>query len=293
MSGLKSLRSRIKSVKQTQKMTSAMKMVAASKLKKAQDQLFSAKGYIEAYASVLNALWLQRKEAEDMPLLIKGHEQDTVHLLIVATADRGLCGSFNTSLIREARTQAYRILHQNEDVRFLVLGKRGVDPLKREFPGCVINDQLDFSIFQGAVREQAVKLGSFLVGLFEKKEVTKISCIFSLYKSPLVQQTVRQRLLPLKPAESLPDLRQGGLYEYEPSFDLLLENASHDLLKAKVFEVLLQRQAGEQGSRMTAMDNATRNSNDIIKKLEVTYNRTRQAAITRELIEIISGAQAV
>jgi F-type H+-transporting ATPase subunit gamma len=293
MSGLKELRSRIKSVKQTQKITSAMKMVSAAKLKKAQDQLHKARGYLNAYHLLLNALWLQRSEAQEIPLLMKGHTVHTDHLIVVATADRGLCGSFNASLIREARITAQRLMHKGEKVTFLVLGRKGTETLKKEFPNCMLPEEFLNDLSKGSVKEQAQKVSLLIQKLFKEGRVTRVSGIYSVFKSALVQKVVLKDLLPLTKPELEQDLRQGGLYDFEPSFDHLLENGSNDVFNSLIYEIFLEKMASEQGARMTAMDNATRNSKDMIKKLEVTYNRTRQAAITKELIEIISGAQAV
>jgi F-type H+-transporting ATPase subunit gamma len=296
MPSLKDQRARIASVKQTRKITSAMKLVAASKLKRAQDQAEASRPYATRMAQMLGNLAAGVAGQEGAPPLLGGNGAEQKHLLIVATADRGLCGGFNSTIARGARRRIQELQGQGKDVRIICVGRKGRDALRRQYGSLIIDSftevdrpRLGFPV--------ANKIAQRVSDLFAAGEFDVATIIYNRFKSALSQIVTRQQLIPFggepasATAEAAPAAR--AIYEYEPSEEDILDVLLPRNLAIQVFRALLENNASEQGSRMTAMENATRNAGDMIGKLTTRYNRTRQAQITKELIEIISGAEAV
>jgi F-type H+-transporting ATPase subunit gamma len=296
MPSLKDLRVRIASVKSTQKITSAMKMVAAAKLKRAQVAAEQGRPYAESMERMLSGLLAGMSSRDNAPKLLTGHGREQKHLLVVVTSDRGLAGGFNGNIAREARRKISSLQREGKEVKVLIIGRKGRDALRRDH-GRLIIDTVENVTRNGAQFEPARELSRRLRKMFEAGEFDVCTLLFNTFKSAISQVVTAKQIIPL-PVEALtpaatPAAPQGGVYEMEPDDEALL----HDLLPANVsmqlFRALLESYASEQGARMTAMDNATRNAGDMIGRLTLTYNRSRQAAITKELIEIISGAEAV
>jgi len=298
MPSLKDLRVRIKSVKSTQKITSAMKMVAAAKLRRAQEQAESARPYADRMSRMLESLAAAYEGRANAPPLLAGLGNDDRHLVIVATSDRGLCGGFNSSVVREARRLIRELLTDGKDVKILCIGRKGRDQLKRDHARRIVATVEDV----GKPRltfAAADAIQKRLLAMFESGEFGVATIIYSRFKSAISQVVTRQRLIPLPLPEAegeavsprAPAARP--TYEYEPSEEELLDELLTRNLAVQVFRALMESWASEQGARMTAMDNATRNAGDMIDRLTLFYNRTRQAYITKELIEIISGAEAL
>ncbi|MEZ5774549.1 MAG: F0F1 ATP synthase subunit gamma [Hyphomicrobiaceae bacterium] len=295
MASLKEMRSRIASVKATQKITKAMQMVAAAKLRRAQEAAVAARPYAERMDRVLASLARRAAGREGVSPLLVGNGRDKVHLLIVATAERGLCGAFNTNIARLAREHARRLIASGREVKILCIGRKGYDQLRREFQRNII-ETIDL---RGAKRlgfEHAKPIGEKVLAMFDKGEFDVATLFFSQFRSVISQVPTALQLIPAKIGE---EGEAGGsrgvqaMTEYEPEEDQILSYLLPLNISTQVFRALLENAASEQGSRMTAMDNATRNAGDMINRLTITYNRTRQAQITKELIEIISGAEAV
>ena len=299
MPSLKDLRVRINSVKSTQKITSAMKMVAGAKLRRAQEQAEAARPYADRMNRMLTSLAASLEGRADAPQMLVGTGKEDVHLIVVATSDRGLCGAFNASIIRDARSVIRALQSDGKDFRILCAGRKGRDLLRRQHGQRIVETfeeidrpRLSFS--------KAAEIGNRISDLFEAGEFDVCTVIYNHFKSALSQVVTRQQLIPF----ALPVLEEGELdevvaegaravYEYEPSEEEILEELLPRNLSIQMYHALLESYASEQGARMTAMDNATRNAGDMIDSLTLHYNRTRQAHITRELIEIISGAEAI
>jgi F-type H+-transporting ATPase subunit gamma len=292
MPSLKEFRNRIASVKSTQKITKAMQMVAAAKLKRAQSAAASAGPYAERMATVIANL-TNNVKGDSAPLLLRGTGKDDVHLLVVATSERGLCGGFNTQIVRLAREQIAQLLAAGKTVKIICVGKKGRDQLKR-LHGDKIIDFVDLSGYKSIDASAAALIGDKVRRLFEDGEFDVCTLFYSKFKSVISQVPTGQQLIPAVPPEgaTAPDLR-GAIYIYEPNEAAILEGLLPRYVDGQIFRALLENAAGEQGARMSAMDNATRNAGDMIKKLSLRYNRQRQANITKELIEIISGAEAL
>jgi F-type H+-transporting ATPase subunit gamma len=292
MPSLKDFRVRIASVKSTQKITKAMQMVAAAKLKRSQAAAEAARPYAGRMASVIANLSASVK-GDSAPLLLRGTGKDQVHLLVVATAERGLCGGFNTQIARLAREKIAELQAAGKTVKLLCVGKKGRDQLRRTH-GALIVDFADLSAYKTINAGAAQLIADKVVERFEAGEFDVCTLIFSRFKSVISQTPTAQQLIPAIAPEgaSAPDLR-GAIYTYEPSEAAILEALLPRYLSGQVFRGLLENQAGFYGAQMSAMDSATRNAGDLIKKLTLRYNRQRQANITKELIEIISGAEAL
>lgn len=291
MASIKNLRIRIKSVKATQKITSAMKMVAAAKLRKAQSRVDASRPYERAMRDMLAQCSLDRIDLENCPTLLTGVPDGNIHLLIVATSDRGLCGGFNGSIVREARAQIKRLEKEGKEVRLLCLGRKGRDQLRRDHKEKIVETITDLAK-SPAPLEEAIRIFDFIHGFMLDHPVCSVSIVFSVFRSALTQEVSHQLMIPVEP----PVLEEGILhpaYEYEPDIDHLLGVLLERYLTIHLYQAILETTASEYGARMTAMDHATRNARDVIKRLELHYNRTRQAGITKELIEIISGAEAL
>jgi len=290
MPNLKDLKVRINSVKSTQKITSAMKMVAAAKLRRAQEQAEAARPYAERMEKVLASLAASISKRDGAPALLAGNGNDQTHLVVVMTSDRGLCGAFNSSIVRQARRTLHELKGQGKSIKILCVGRKGREQLRRDFMGEIIATIEDVAkprlTFQAAD-----KVGIRIRQMFEHGEFDVCHVIYNRFKSAISQIVTVQQLIPFAPGGAANDNADADLsqYEYEPDeADILAELLPRNV-SMQVFRALLENGASEQGARMTAMDNATRNAGDMINRLTITYNRSRQAYITKELIEIISG----
>jgi len=295
MASLKELRNRIASVKATQKITKAMQMVAAAKLRRAQTAAEAARPYAERMESVLANLAKALEGREGGPPLMVGTGEDDVHLLVVCTSERGLCGGFNSLIVRLAKEHILRLLGQGKEVKILCVGKKGHDQLRRQYQGLII-DTIEFRGVRQLAFEHAEQVSQKVLSLFDEGGFDVATLFFSRFKSVISQIPTAQQIVPASiPAESESagvDLG-GAVYEYEPDEDEILTDLLPLNITVQIFKALLENAASEQGARMSAMDSATRNAGDMIGKLTLNYNRTRQAQITKELIEIISGAEAL
>ena len=292
MPSLKSFRLRIRSVQSTQKITKAMKMVAAAKLRRAQEQAMAARPYAEAKDKVLAALGQSFKGTG--PKLLAGTGSDKVQLLIVATADRGLCGAFNSSIVREARRVIRSMLADGKTVKVLCIGRKARDQLRRDFGSLIIDTITDLGRPRLSFGD-AQKVSAKVMQLFDAGEFDVATVVFNRFKSAMTQIVTVQQLIPPPPPaqDSAPATTGGAIYEFEPDEAEILADLLPRNLTVQIFRALLENAASFYGSQMTAMDNASRNAGEVIKKLTLQMNRSRQASITKELIEIISGAEAV
>jgi F-type H+-transporting ATPase subunit gamma len=290
MPSLKDLRSRIASTQATQKITRAMQMVAASKLRRAQAAVEAARPYADQMGKVLGNIARSVAGLETAPKLLSGTGRDQVQLLVVCTAERGLCGAFNSSIVRLARDAANNHLAQGKEVKFFVVGRRGHDQLRRLF-GTKIVEFVELRTARTIGFEQARMIGEKLLQLFEEGAFDVATLFFSRFKSVITQIPTAQQIIPAITPEAAPP--GGAIYEYEPDEGELLADLLPRNIAVQVFRALLENAASEQGARMSAMDSATRNAGDMIEQQFLTLNRTRQAMITKELIEIISGAEAL
>ncbi len=285
MPSLKAFRNRISSVKATRKITRAMQMVAASKLKRAQDAAQAARPYAEKMAAVISSLAGSMADNPGAPKLLTGTGREQIHLVIVATADRGLCGGFNTNIVRRARAVIEGILREGGQLKILCVGRKGRDQLRRLY-GQHILDTIELT---------GVKRIGRVLDLYEAGEFDVATICYARFKSVISQEPTAQRLIPA-PVEAAPEKTKhgsGAVYDYEPDEAAILAELLPRNLSVQIFRALLENAASEQGARMSAMDAATRNAGDVIDRLTLRYNRTRQAMITKELIEIISGAEAL
>ena len=294
MPSLKALRNRIASVKATQKITKAMQMVAAAKLRRAQSAAEAARPYAERMEAVLANLATALQGREGGSPLMAGTGKDNVHLLVVATAERGLCGAFNSSIVRLARDHAYRLMNDGKQVKILCVGKKGFDQLKRLFASQII-EVIELRAVKQLTFKDAERIAQRILSLFADGQFDVATLFFSRFRSVISQIPTALQIIPAQIPKTAPAQASlgGAVYEYEPEeadilTDLLPLNIATQILRA-----LLENAASEQGARMSAMDNATRNAGDMIGRLTLRYNRTRQAMITKELIEIISGAEAL
>jgi F-type H+-transporting ATPase subunit gamma len=296
MASLKDMRNRINSVKQTQKITSAMKLVAASKLKRAQEQAEAARPFAERMAEMLGNLAAGVRDLPGAPPLLAGTGKDESHLLVVATADRGLCGGFNSSIVRGARRRIAELKGQGKKVSIITVGRKARDGLRREFRDLIV-DSIDGVVGKRRLDyADANMVAEKIVQRFEAGEFDVCTIIYNKFKSAITQVLTYKQLIPVE----LPQGSEGevagelrAIYEFEPEEETILGELLPRNLAVQVFGALLENAASEQGARMAAMDSATRNAGDMINRLTLSYNRQRQAQITKELIEIISGAQAV
>ena len=291
MPSLKDLKTRINSVKSTQKITSAMKMVAAAKLRRAQDSAEKGRPYADRMQQIVNSL-ASKADPISAPQLLVGNGKDNAHLLVVVSADRGLCGGFNGAITRQTRTEVARLRGEGKTVKLLMVGRKSADALRRELGDSYI-DSLEG--IQGTAVEyaDAASIGETVRNGFEAGEFDVCTVIFNKFKSAISQEVTLKRLIPAEVGEDTQDDDAGVSYEYEPDEEELLAAVLPRNISTQVYSALLESSAAELAARMTAMDNATRNAGDLIERLTLVYNRTRQATITKELIEIISGAEAV
>jgi F-type H+-transporting ATPase subunit gamma len=294
MASLKDLRTRIGTVKSTQKITRAMQMVAASKLRRAQDSVVAARPYAERMERMLGSLGSSMVEQEGAPPLLVGTGKQETHLLVVATGERGLCGAFNSSIARAARADIRTLQADGKKVKVLCVGRKGREVLRREF-GDLIVDTIELAGIRRLAFTDAQPIAVRILDMFDAGEFDVCTLYFNTFKSVISQVLTRRQLIPA----SLPETDDAGpdlgdaIYDYEPDEEEILVELLPRNLSVQVYQALLENAASEQGARMSAMDNATRNAGDMIDKLTLNYNRTRQAQITSELIEIISGAEAL
>jgi F-type H+-transporting ATPase subunit gamma len=291
MASLKDMRVRLASTKATQKITKAMQMVAASKLRRAQSAAEAARPYAERMGKVLGSIAAAVAGSDSAPRLLAGTGADKVHLLVVCTAERGLCGPFNSSIVRLAREKANALMNEGKEVKILCVGRKGQDQLRRVYSKQII-ETIELRGVRTIGFEQADMIARKIVALFDEGAFDVCTLFFSRFRSVIAQIPTAQQIIPPvfeKTAEAGP----AAAYEYEPEEEEILAELLPRNLSVQVFRALLENAASEQGARMSAMDNATRNAGEMIRKQTLTYNRTRQAMITKELIEIISGAEAL
>ncbi len=292
MASLKDLRNRIASVKATQKITKAMQMVAAAKLRRAQEAAESARPYAERMGAVLANMATAAAGAEGAPKLIAGTGRDDVHLLIVCTAERGLCGAFNSSIARLARDRARELLAEGKTVKLYLVGKKGFDLMRREFSENIV-EQIDFRGIRQMSFGEARQVSRKVLDMFEAGDFDVATLFYSRFQSVITQVPTEQRIIPADVPEGSEMVSGGSVYEHEPSEEEILADLLPRNVSVQIFRALLENGASEQGARMSAMDSATRNAGEMIDGLTLSYNRQRQAQITKELIEIISGAEAL
>jgi F-type H+-transporting ATPase subunit gamma len=294
MASLKDLKNRIASVKATQKITKAMKMVAAAKLRRAQEAAEAARPYSQRMGAVMANIVAAVGGDADAPRLMTGTGSDKTHLLVVCTAERGLCGGFNSQIARFARDHARRLLNEGKTVKIITVGKKGNDILRREFASLII-DRVELRDVKKVGYENAEAISRKVMGLFDKGEFDVCTLFYSEFKSVISQIPTAQQLIPAV-APVVADsaaTSASAVYEYEPDAGAILGDLIPRAITVQIFRALLENVAGEMGAKMSAMDNATRNAGEMINKLTLSYNRQRQAKITTELIEIIAGAEAL
>jgi F-type H+-transporting ATPase subunit gamma len=291
MASLKDLKNRIASVKSTQKITKAMQMVAAAKLRRAQEAAIAARPYAERMSQVLASLGAAYAGRTDAPVLLGGTGKDQVHLLVVATGERGLAGGFNSSIARLAREEATRLIREGKTVKILTVGRKGNDILKRVFASNIV-DTITFREVRQLGYTNAQSVGEKILAMYANGEFDVATLFFATFKSVIAQVPTALQLIPAK-FDAAAATQGGVTYDYEPDEDAILADLLPRNISVQVFRALLENSASFYGAQMSAMDNATRNAGDMIRKLQLVYNRQRQAQITKELIEIISGAEAL
>ena len=292
MQSLDDLKKRIKSVKSTQKITKAMKMVAAAKLRKAQENAEKGRPYSQKMQNIILNLTKSISDPENAPKLLIGTGKDKTYLCVVLTADRGLCGGFNSNICKLAKTNFKKILNEGKDLKIICVGSKGLDQIKRDY-GKYIIKKFSFKEKKQISFNEAEIIGNEIIRLFKQNEFDKCILFYNNFKNVITQIPQAQQIIPTekKSPESKDD--NAFSYEFEPEEDEILEDLLPKNITTQVFKAFLENAASEQGSRMTAMDNATRNAGELVEKLTINYNRSRQASITKELIEIISGAESL
>ena len=291
MASLDDLKKRISSVKSTQKITKAMKMVAAAKLRRAQESAEKGRPYSDKMNNIILNLSNGISDIDNAPKLLSGTGEDKVHLCVVMTSDRGLCGGFNTNIIKKAKLYFQKILDEGKTVKIITVGTKGYDQLKRLYGDNII-ERISFKESKNINYFDADKVGKIVIEKFEKKEFDVCAIFYNQFKNVITQIPQEQQIIPLKTSEKDENSSEDN-YEFEPEEDEILSNLLPKNISTQIFKAMLENSASEQGSRMSAMDNATRNAGEMVDKLTIEYNRSRQAAITKELIEIISGAESL
>ena len=291
MASLDDLKKRIASVKSTQKITKAMKMVAAAKLKRAQESAEKGRPYSEKMNNIILNLSSGISDKENAPKLLSGTGEEKVHLCIVLTSDRGLCGGFNTNIIKKAKTFFQKLSDEGKTLKIITVGSKGYDQLKRAYKEDIV-ERISFKDSKTINYLNAEKVGKMIIENFEKKEFDVCTIFYNKFKNVITQIPQEQQIIPLKTSEAEENSSEDN-YEFEPDEDEILSNLLPKNISTQIFKAMLENSASEQGSRMSAMDNATRNAGEMVDKLTIEYNRSRQAAITKELIEIISGAESL
>jgi len=291
MATLDDLKKRIASVKSTQKITKAMKMVAAAKLRRAQENAEKGRPYSEKMNNIILNLSNGISDKENAPKLLSGTGQEKVHLCIVLTSDRGLCGGFNTNIIKKAKAYFQKISSEGKTLKIITVGSKGYDQLKRAHKNDIV-ERISFKDSKTINYLDAEKVGKMIIENFEKEEFDVCTIFYNKFKNVITQIPQEQQIIPLKTSEAEENSSEDN-YEFEPDEDEILSNLLPKNISTQIFKAMLENSASEQGSRMSAMDSATRNAGEMVDKLTIEYNRSRQAAITKELIEIISGAESL
>mgnify|MGYP000333066510 CR=1 FL=1 len=290
MPSLDDLKKRIKSVKSTQKITKAMKMVAAAKLRKAQENAEKGRPYSTKMQNIILNLTKSISDPQNAPKLLIGNGKDKIYLCVVMTADRGLCGGFNSNICKLAKNNFKKFLSDEKEIKIITVGTKGLDQLKREYNKNIIK-KINFKDKKIISFKEAEEVGKIIIELFEKNEFDKCFLFYNNFKNVITQIPQVQQIIPASRVDAKEE--ENNSYEFEPDEDEILEDLLPKNISTQVFKAFLENAASEQGSRMTAMDNATRNAGDLVDKLTINYNRSRQATITKELIEIISGAESL
>ena len=292
MPSLDDLKKRIKSVKSTQKITKAMKMVAAAKLRKAQENAERGRPYSQKMQNIILNLTKTINDPQNAPKLLVGTGKDKIYLCVVLTADRGLCGGFNSNICKLAKSKFRDILKDGKNLKIITVGSKGLDQIKREF-GKYIVKKFSFKNLKQITFNEAQTIGNEIIDLFDKNEFDKCFLFYNNFKNVITQIPQSQQIIPAETNTSENAESSTTLFEFEPEEDEILDELLPKNISTQIFKAFLENAASEQGSRMTAMDNATRNAGDLVDKLTINYNRSRQASITKELIEIISGAESL
>ena len=292
MPSLDDLKKRIKSVKSTQKITKAMKMVAAAKLRKAQESAEKGRPYSQKMQNIILNLTKSINDPQNAPKLLVGTGEDKKYLCVVLTADRGLCGGFNSNICKLAKTNFKKILGEGKELNIITVGSKGHDQIKREYGKHVIK-KFSFKDKKNISFNEADEVGKEIISLFNQNKFDKCIIFYNNFKNVITQIPQAQQIIPAETKNLKESNDENFSYEFEPEEDEILEDLLPKNISTQVFKALLENAASEQGSRMTAMDNATRNAGDLVDKLTIDYNRSRQASITKELIEIISGAESL
>ena len=292
MPSLDDLKKRIKSVKSTQKITKAMKMVAAAKLRKAQESAEKGRPHSQKMQNIILNLTNSINDPQNAPKLLVGNGNDKTYLCLVLTADRGLCGGFNSNICKLAKTNFKKILNEGKELKIITVGSKGLDQIKREYGKYVIK-KFSFKDKKQITFTEAEIIGDEIITLFNANEFDKCILFYNNFKNVITQIPQAQQIIPAEKKLVLEENKDSISYEFEPDEDEILEDLLPKNISTQVFKAFLENAASEQGSRMTAMDNATRNAGDLVDKLTINYNRSRQASITKELIEIISGAESL
>ena len=293
MPSLKDLRNRITSVKSTQKITKAMKMVAAAKLRKAQENAEKGRAYSEKMNNIIGNLKQSIADVSSAPKLLAGNDKSEIHLCIVITADRGLCGGFNTNIVKKAREFFNQIIDANKKLKIITVGSKGDDQIKRNFKDYIV-EKISYKNIKNISLNEASELTSKIITMFENNEFDVCTIFYNKFKSVISQKPQAQQIIPVENLDAdVENSEDEDQYEFEPDENEILEYLLPQNITTQLYKAFLENAASEQGSRMSAMDNATRNAGDLIDKLTINYNRSRQAVITKELIEIISGAESL
>ena len=291
MATLDDLKKRIASVKSTQKITKAMKMVAAAKLRRAQENAEKGRPYSEKMNNIILNLSSGISDKENAPKLLSGTGEEKIHLCVILTSDRGLCGGFNTNIIKKAKAYFQKISDEGKILKIITVGSKGYDQLKRVYKGSIV-EKISFKDSKTINYLDAEKVGNMIIESFEKKEFDVCTIFYNKFKNVITQIPQEQQIIPLKTSEVEGNSSDDN-YEFEPEEDEILSSLLPKNISTQIFKAMLENSASEQGSRMSAMDSATRNAGEMVDKLTIRYNRSRQAAITKELIEIISGAESL
>ena len=292
MPSLDDLKKRISSVKSTQKITKAMKMVAAAKLRKAQESAQQGRPFSEKMNNIILNLNSSVSDKSSAPKLLVGTGKNDIHLCVVITADRGLCGGFNTNICKKAKNFFDRILKEGKQLKIITVGSKGHDQLKRKY-GQYVVEKINLKNIKKINFDEAEKIGQVILKLFNESKFDICTIFYNKFKNVITQIPQEQQIIPTQQENKENKAEKDSFFEFEPEEEEILYNLLPKNISTQIFKALLENAASEQGSRMTAMDNATRNAGDLVEKLTINYNRSRQAAITKELIEIISGAESL
>ena len=292
MPSLDDLKKRISSVKSTQKITKAMKMVAAAKLRRAQESAEKGRPFSEKMNNIILNLSSSISDKENASKFLVGTGKDNIHLCVVITADRGLCGGFNTNICKKAKNDFEQIIKQGKTLKIFTVGSKGYEQLKRTY-GSYIIENLNFKGFKKITYKDAEEIGKKIIKLFNESQFDVCKIYYNKFKNVITQIPQAQQIIPVEKVKKEEEKKIENFYEFEPDEKEILDDLLPRNISTQIFKAFLENAASEQGSRMTAMDNATRNAGELVDKLTITYNRSRQAAITKELIEIISGAESL